>query len=52
MGKHVAMDLLVVVGTDQPPERLAARATISSRLDRKKQPRPLSQRSVPESPAG
>ncbi len=26
MGKHVAMDLLVVVGTDQPPERLAARA--------------------------
>ena len=26
MGQHVAMDLLVVVGTDQPPERLAARA--------------------------
>jgi cystathionine beta-synthase len=26
MGKHVAMDLLVVVGNDPPPERLAARA--------------------------
>lgn len=26
LGQHVAMDLLVVVGTDQPPERLAARA--------------------------
>ena len=26
VGQHVAMDLLVVVGTDQPPEHLAAKA--------------------------
>jgi hypothetical protein len=51
MGKHVAMDLLVVVGTDQPPERLAASAHHILTLGSEKQPRPLSQRSVPESPA-